>query len=82
MLAISEDMKLSIVRLLVQGLEDRAIARRMGMSLRTCQRHVSDIMDKLGARSRLHAGFLISELGVDLNPTGTLGGPAAARAGE
>lgn len=74
-LAISEDMKVSIVRLLVQGLEDRAIARRMGMSLRTCQRHVSDIMDKLGARSRLHAGFLISELGVDLNPTGTLGAP-------
>ncbi|MFJ8042113.1 LuxR C-terminal-related transcriptional regulator [Kitasatospora sp. NPDC096147] len=67
-LAISEDMKLSIVRLLVQGLEDRAIARRMGMSLRTCQRHVSDIMDKLGARSRLHAGFLISELGLDLGP--------------
>lgn len=74
-LAISEDMKLSIVRLLVQGLEDRAIARRMGMSLRTCQRHVSDIMDKLGARSRLHAGFLIHELGLDLGP----GGPPGER---
>lgn len=67
-LAISEDMKLAIVRMLVQGMEDRAIARRMGMSLRTCQRHVSDIMDKLGARSRLHAGYLINELHLDADP--------------
>ncbi|MBC3840641.1 LuxR family transcriptional regulator [Streptacidiphilus sp. 4-A2] len=77
-LAISDEMKLSIVRLLVQGLEDRAIARRMGMSLRTCQRHVSDIMDKLGARSRLHAGYLISELGLDQAPSRPTADPAAA----
>ncbi|MYQ81793.1 MULTISPECIES: helix-turn-helix transcriptional regulator [unclassified Streptomyces] len=65
-LAISDDMKLAIVRMLIQGLEDRAIARRMGISLRTCQRHVSDIMDKIGARSRLQAGFLINEMGLHL----------------
>ncbi len=59
--AISEEMKLDIVRMLVEGMEDRAIARRMGISLRTCQRHVSEVMDRLGARSRLQAGYLIRE---------------------
>ena len=59
--AISEEMKLDIVRLLIEGMEDRAIARRMGISLRTCQRHVSEVMDRLGARSRLQAGYLIHE---------------------
>ncbi|WP_330315431.1 LuxR C-terminal-related transcriptional regulator (plasmid) [Streptomyces sp. NBC_00523] len=58
-------MKLAIVRMLIQGLEDRAIARRMGISLRTCQRDVSDIMDTIGARSRLQAGF-INEMGLHL----------------
>jgi hypothetical protein len=59
--AISDEMKLDIVRMLVEGMEDRAIARRMGISLRTCQRHVSEVMDRLGARSRLQAGYLIRE---------------------
>jgi predicted DNA-binding protein (UPF0251 family) len=59
--AISDEMKSDIVRMLVEGMEDRAIARRMGISLRTCQRHVSEVMDRLGARSRLQAGYLIRE---------------------
>lgn len=59
--AISEEMKLDIVRMLIEGMDDRAIARRMGISLRTCQRHVSEVMDRLGARSRLQAGYLIRE---------------------
>jgi len=60
-IAISEEMKLDIVRMLIEGMEDRAIARRMGISLRTCQRHVSEVMDRLGARSRLQAGYLLRE---------------------
>jgi len=60
-IAISEEMKLDIVRMLIEGMEDRAIARRMGISLRTCQRHVSEVMDRLGARSRLQAGYLLRQ---------------------
>ncbi|MER0447079.1 LuxR C-terminal-related transcriptional regulator [Streptomyces sp. Edi4] len=60
----SEAMKLSIMRLLAEGGEIGAIAKRLGVSHRTCQRHVSEIMHRLGARNRLHAGFLISQQGL------------------
>ncbi|MFF4953017.1 LuxR C-terminal-related transcriptional regulator [Streptomyces chattanoogensis] len=62
--AVSEETKLAIVHLLVEGLDDRSIARRLGMSLRTCQRHVSEVMERIGARSRLQAGYLISKHGM------------------
>ncbi len=62
--AISTDIKMAVIRMLAQGLEDKVIARRMGISLRTCQRHISEIMERLGARSRVHLGFLISERNV------------------
>ncbi len=56
---ISGEIERSIVELLGEGLEDKAIARRLGMSERTCQRHVSEIMRSLGAKSRFQAGLLI-----------------------
>jgi hypothetical protein len=58
----SEEIKLAISQLLVDGVEDKVIARRLGMSLRTCQRHISDVMTRLGARNRLHAGYLLSKV--------------------
>ncbi|SEP97414.1 regulatory protein, luxR family [Streptomyces sp. yr375] len=54
-----DDIKTTIAHLLTEGLEDKVIARRLGMSLRTCQRHISDIMRRLGARNRLHLGYLL-----------------------
>ncbi|MFJ1707549.1 LuxR C-terminal-related transcriptional regulator [Kitasatospora sp. NPDC088346] len=63
-MAISTDIKMAVIRMLAQGLDDKVIARRMGISLRTCQRHVAEIMERLGARSRVHLGFLISERNV------------------
>ncbi|MFJ1755067.1 LuxR C-terminal-related transcriptional regulator [Kitasatospora sp. NPDC088134] len=62
--ALSEEAKRTIALLLVEGLDERAIARRLGMSLRTCQRHVSEIMDRLGARGRLQAGYLLRAHGL------------------
>ncbi|MFE2328579.1 LuxR C-terminal-related transcriptional regulator [Streptomyces sp. NPDC059385] len=62
----SEEIKLAISQLLVEGVEDKVIARRLGMSLRTCQRHISDVMARLGARNRLHAGYLLSKVVDDL----------------
>ncbi|MEU7133448.1 helix-turn-helix transcriptional regulator [Streptomyces sp. NPDC046261] len=63
-LAVSEDLKQLIARLLVDGQEDKAIARRLGISQRTCQRHIAEIMTRLGARNRLHAGYLLHRHGV------------------
>jgi hypothetical protein len=60
----SDDIKGAIVRLLVEGMEDKLIARRLGVSLRTLQRHVSEIISALGARNRLHAGYLIHRYGL------------------
>lgn len=38
------------------GAKDELIARRLGMSLRTCRRHIAELMDELGAGSRFQAG--------------------------
>ncbi|MFD5418680.1 helix-turn-helix transcriptional regulator [Streptomyces sp. NPDC127069] len=52
----------TIVRLLSEGLEDKVIARRLGMSERTCQRHIAEIMRAVGAKSRFQAWYLLSAL--------------------
>ncbi|MFI0264042.1 LuxR C-terminal-related transcriptional regulator [Streptomyces sp. NPDC017056] len=61
---LSENTKRTILRLMVQGVEDRLIARRLNMSLRSCQRHIEVIMRRLGAKTRMHAGFLVGESGL------------------
>ena len=63
-IAASEQVKQDIMYLLVDGADDKAIARRMGMSVRTAQRHIAAIMDRLGARNRVQAGFRIREMGL------------------
>lgn len=58
--SISEELRQTIVRLLAEGMEDKIIARRLGMSERTCQRHIAEIMRAVGAKSRFQAGYLLS----------------------
>ncbi|MHC6626616.1 helix-turn-helix transcriptional regulator [Streptomyces globosus] len=60
---LSDELRQTIVRLLSEGLEDKVIARRLGMSERTCQRHISGIMRAVGAKSRFQAGYLLSAAG-------------------
>ncbi|WP_280691654.1 helix-turn-helix transcriptional regulator [Kitasatospora sp. GAS204B] len=57
--AVSRDIKHVITKLLAEGFDDKSIARRIGVSERTCQRHISEIMTQLGAASRFQAGFLL-----------------------
>ena len=52
----------SILRMLLNGLEDKVIARRLDISLRTCQRRIADLMDALGARTRLQAGYVLGRV--------------------
>ncbi|SED09393.1 regulatory protein, luxR family [Streptomyces sp. TLI_105] len=58
---ISDELKQTIVRLLTEGLTDAAIARRLGLSVRSCRRHVADVMAALGAESRFQAGYLLAQ---------------------
>jgi DNA-binding CsgD family transcriptional regulator len=41
--------------LVAEGRTDREIARRMGVSVATAHRHVTELRIKLGARNRAHA---------------------------
>ncbi|GAA2833410.1 helix-turn-helix transcriptional regulator [Crossiella cryophila] len=53
-----------VLELLAAGLTDKTIALRMGVSLRTAQRHVRALMDTLGATSRFQAGLRAAALGL------------------
>ncbi|MFE5792283.1 LuxR C-terminal-related transcriptional regulator [Streptomyces sp. NPDC056503] len=58
---LTDQTKQAIMSLLIEGADDRAAARALGISVRTCQRHVSDIMARVGAGSRLQLGYLIHQ---------------------
>ncbi|MFE9062081.1 LuxR C-terminal-related transcriptional regulator [Streptomyces violaceusniger] len=64
MLFSSEEMKTAIVELLVEGYDDKVVAKRLGISLRTFQRHLAEVLRRIGARNRLHAGYLLRDLGI------------------
>lgn len=57
--AISTDMKKEIVRMLISGAKDDAIARRLGMSVRTCRKHIGQVMQMFGATSRFQFGYRV-----------------------
>lgn len=59
--AITSDIQQTIVSLLIQGESDNRIAHVVGISLRNCQRHIANIMKSIGARNRLHAGYLLGK---------------------
>ncbi|MEV7612362.1 helix-turn-helix transcriptional regulator [Streptomyces sp. NPDC089799] len=58
--SLSDELRRAIVRMLAEGLEDKVIARRLGMSERTCQRHIAEIMRAMGAKSRFQAGYAVA----------------------
>lgn len=57
---ITDDLRQAIIRLLATGMTDAAVARRLGMSVRTCRRYVAEVMTALGAESRFQAGYLLA----------------------
>lgn len=63
---ISTELQTTIVRLLAGGAKDELIARKLGMSLRTCRRHIADLMHDLGAGSRFQAGYRAGRLEEDI----------------
>ncbi|MFE4260111.1 LuxR C-terminal-related transcriptional regulator [Streptomyces sp. NPDC056883] len=79
--SISDELRQTIVRLLAEGLEDKVIARRLGMSERTCQRHIAEIMRAVGAKSRFQAGFLLSATAAATASAATTASAEAAATG-
>ncbi|WP_330306065.1 MULTISPECIES: helix-turn-helix transcriptional regulator [unclassified Streptomyces] len=54
----------SIAHLLVEGHVDEAIARRLGMNVRTCRAHIAKLAAALGSGSRAQLGYLIAQSGL------------------
>ncbi|MGY5032554.1 LuxR C-terminal-related transcriptional regulator [Streptomyces sp. 900116325] len=54
----------SIARLLVEGHVDDAVARKLGISVRTCRSHIAKLMQALDASSRTQLGALIVQSGI------------------
>ena len=46
-----------ILGLLLAGLTDQAVANQLGLSMRTVQRRVRALMDRVSADTRLQLGF-------------------------
>lgn len=57
------DQERELLRFLCEGHTDEAVARKLGISTRTCRRITADLMNRLGARSRFQAGARAAERG-------------------
>ncbi|MCX4512198.1 LuxR C-terminal-related transcriptional regulator [Streptomyces sp. NBC_01619] len=53
----------AVLDLLTEGMTDEAIARQLGVSVRTIRRVTADLTQRLGARSRFEAGVLATSKG-------------------
>ncbi len=53
--------ELEVARLIAEGLSNRAIAGRLGLSERTIEAHVEHILEKLGFRSRARVATWVTE---------------------
>jgi sugar-specific transcriptional regulator TrmB/DNA-binding CsgD family transcriptional regulator len=58
-----EPSDLGLLTLLAAGAKDETIARQLGISPRTVTRRVAELLDRLGARTRFHAGVLAERHG-------------------
>lgn len=53
----------ALLEQMATGRKDEQIARHLGLSVRTCRRHIATIMTELGAASRFHAGLIAARRG-------------------
>jgi DNA-binding CsgD family transcriptional regulator len=59
---LTEDER-TLTRLLAAGMKDEAVARHLGVSLRTLRRRVSDLQERLGTASRFQLGMRAAQRG-------------------
>jgi DNA-binding CsgD family transcriptional regulator len=53
---VADDLQQAIAALMAKGYTDEVVARKLGMSVRTCRRHIAALMRDLDAVSRFQAG--------------------------
>ncbi|MER6033417.1 MULTISPECIES: hypothetical protein [unclassified Streptomyces] len=53
---VADDLQQDIARLMAQGHTDEVVARKLGMSVRTCRRHIAALLRSLDSTSRFQAG--------------------------
>lgn len=53
---VHEDLYRSIADLMAMGYTDEVVARKLGLSVRSCRRHIAGLMRDLKARGRFQAG--------------------------
>ena len=58
-----DEEDLHLLSLLVAGVTDKAIATQMGVSQRTVQRRLHDLMGRAGAETRMQLAWLVSQRG-------------------
>jgi DNA-binding CsgD family transcriptional regulator len=79
---LSDKTKRVLLQMLVEGASDQAVARTLGLSVRTCQRHVAEVMRRLSAKNRLQMGYLVHRLGLlDDSSLDETQGPGPANVG-
>jgi DNA-binding CsgD family transcriptional regulator len=59
-----DEIQKNIAKLLSEGLTDEVIARRVGLSLRACRRHIATLLRSLNAVSRFQAGIRAAKAGL------------------
>jgi DNA-binding CsgD family transcriptional regulator/sugar-specific transcriptional regulator TrmB len=59
-----DDTDRTVVKLLGEGLTDEAVARKLGVSLRTVRRMMARLMRQLGTKSRFETGVSAARLGL------------------
>jgi DNA-binding CsgD family transcriptional regulator/sugar-specific transcriptional regulator TrmB len=65
----------ALLLLQASGMTDEAVAKRLGIGLRTVRRKMARLMERLGASSRFEAGLKASQHGWLLMPRSLLAGP-------
>lgn len=53
---VAGDLRQTIAGLMAKGFTDEVLARKLGMSVRTCRRHIASLMRELDSVSRFQAG--------------------------
>ncbi|MFF2148182.1 LuxR C-terminal-related transcriptional regulator [Kitasatospora sp. NPDC058190] len=61
---LAQESQTAVLRLMVRGHTDEAIAARLGISSRTVSSHIKKISDALGSRSRAELGYLVARSGM------------------
>jgi DNA-binding NarL/FixJ family response regulator len=64
LLPVLSAREIEVIELVVAGLKNHEIAARLYISRETVKSHLTNLLNKLGARDRHHAGFLAAQLGL------------------